>query len=228
LKISNDRSTAVVHGLRARSDAIVVGMGTVREDDPLLLARGVDNARPLLRAVIGADDLVMGGQLLKTTADSPVVLYLSAAFGRGESPEVVELIADGLRKMQMAGIEVVQLEPVAPHRLSLSDVLHDLWRRGATHVLVEPGPTLAGSFLNQGLVDRLWVFRSPKPLAELVDYTPVRYRDKPAPAAAAVPASYGLTGRTLLDGDHLTEYLNPVSPVCFASAPSADFVLIAS
>ena len=91
-------------------------------------------------------------------------------------------------------------------------VLSDL---GAlTHVLVEPGPTLARSFFESGLVDRVWVFRSPKPVGA-----------QDAPSAVAVPSDYVKTGELEIDGDRLTEYLNPKSEVYFAPEPSADFVL---
>jgi hypothetical protein len=64
------------------------------------------------------------------------------------------------------------------------------------------------------LVDRLWVFRSPKVV-----------NDPTAPAAAALSEYFVESGRVDLDGDTLTEYLNPRSPVLFVNTPSADFVL---
>jgi riboflavin biosynthesis pyrimidine reductase len=83
-----------------------------------------------------------------------------------------------------------------------------------THLLVEPGPTLAQSFLDDNLADRLWVFQSPR-----------RLNDPTAPAAAAIPPGFIPTGQLTLAGDTLTEYLNTGSPVFFANTPSADWVL---
>jgi riboflavin biosynthesis pyrimidine reductase len=85
----------------------------------------------------------------------------------------------------------------------------------ATHVLVEPGPTLAAAFFAEGdLVDRVWVFDSP-----------ARIDEPSSPDAPAVPAHFVKTGQVELDRDVLTEYLNPASPMFFAREGSADLVL---
>ena len=99
--------------------------------------------------------------------------------------------------------------------MSLPAVLSELHAARVTHLIVEPGPTLAGSFLTEGRADRVWVFRSGR-----------RIDDDTAPAAAPVPPHYVVTGEVDLDGDRLTEYLNPRSDVYFGPYPSADFELI--
>jgi len=99
--------------------------------------------------------------------------------------------------------------------LDLEQVLEPLAHFGVTHVLVECGPTLAHTFLTRGLADRVWVIRS----------TTVHVNEPTAPAGVGVPSSYVRTGELNVDGDHLTEYLNPSSPVFFSAEPSADFNL---
>ena len=82
-------------------------------------------------------------------------------------------------------------------------------------MLVEPGPTLARDFFDrQILVDRVWLIRSPN-----------RIDAADAPVGVGIPSNYKKTGEIDLEGDRLTEYLNPASPVFFAAEPSADFVL---
>jgi riboflavin biosynthesis pyrimidine reductase len=112
------------------------------------------------------------------------------------------------------GVNVIPLGRTAIRRVSLPMVMQRL-APNATHVLVEPGPTLARSFLREGeLPDRIWVIRSAKRI------------DQPsAPAGVGVPSDFVKTGEIDLAGDRLIEYLNPASPVFFAAAPSADFVL---
>jgi diaminohydroxyphosphoribosylaminopyrimidine deaminase / 5-amino-6-(5-phosphoribosylamino)uracil reductase len=111
--VSGEESRRLVHELRAASDAVAVGMGTVRADAPRLDARGVDAPRQPRRL----------------------------AFGRGPLPEGSEL---ELR----AG--------------SLRDELRALGAEGVQSLLVEGGPTLAGAFFAQDLVDRVLVFVAPK------------------------------------------------------------------
>jgi riboflavin biosynthesis pyrimidine reductase len=97
----------------------------------------------------------------------------------------------------------------------LSDLLTTAAReRGVTHLLVEPGPTLARAFFEAGLVDRVWQIRSPK-----------RVDDASAPAAAGIPGDFLRSGQLDLDGDVLSEFLNPASTVFFAAERSADLVL---
>ncbi|HSI36012.1 MAG: bifunctional diaminohydroxyphosphoribosylaminopyrimidine deaminase/5-amino-6-(5-phosphoribosylamino)uracil reductase RibD [Phycisphaerae bacterium] len=224
MQISNAASSRLVHQLRARSDAILVGMGTVREDDPTLTARGVRFARPLIRAVVGSGDLMMNGQLLKTRDSGPVVRYVAATL-RDERAEHPEMLERALEKLARFGIEVVTVPRTGEHRVDLRAVLADLHARGVTHLMVEPGPTLARSFIAEGLVDRLWVFRSANTLDELVVYSPVKYRGQPAPVAAEIPAVYLQSGQLDCEGDVLSEYLNPASAAYFATTPSADLVL---
>ena len=80
-------------------------------------------------------------------------------------------------------------------------------------MLIESGPTLAASFFEQNLCDRLWIIHSPKSIDEPT-----------APSAPVMPADYIKTSEVNLDGDVLCEYLNPRSPVYFATQPSADMV----
>jgi diaminohydroxyphosphoribosylaminopyrimidine deaminase / 5-amino-6-(5-phosphoribosylamino)uracil reductase len=111
--ISGDASRRIVHGLRAASDAVAVGMGTVRADAPRLDARGVQGGRQPRRL----------------------------AFGRGPIPEGSEL----------------ELRP-GP----LAEELDALAAEGVQSLLLEGGPTLAGAFLREDLIDKLLVFVAPK------------------------------------------------------------------
>jgi diaminohydroxyphosphoribosylaminopyrimidine deaminase / 5-amino-6-(5-phosphoribosylamino)uracil reductase len=111
--ISGEQSRRLVHELRAESDAVAVGMGTVRADDPRLDARGVDAPRQPRRV----------------------------AFGRGLLPEGSELeLRSG----------------------PLREELAVLASEGVQSLLLEGGPTLAGAFFAEGLVDKLLVFVAPK------------------------------------------------------------------
>jgi riboflavin biosynthesis pyrimidine reductase len=139
------------------------------------------------------------------TGQGDIIVYCSKAAGR----RIVINDADKLRDVG-AGVGLVDVG--ADGHLSLPQVLQDLG--GGLHAMVEPGPTLARAFFTANLVDRVWVIRSPKTIAEPT-----------APSAASIPSHYVETGSIQLGRDTLTEYLNAQSPLFSAATPSADFVL---
>ncbi|MBC8105273.1 MAG: bifunctional diaminohydroxyphosphoribosylaminopyrimidine deaminase/5-amino-6-(5-phosphoribosylamino)uracil reductase RibD [Anaerolineae bacterium] len=201
VRITSDASDRVVHQLRARCDAIAVGTNTVLADDPLLTARGVEGSRPLLRVVLSNTlNIPLTSKLVTSAREHPVVVYCS------ESASF-----ENAKQLRDSGVEVVVL-PNHDSHFSFADVLSDLHRRSVTHLLVEPGPTLARYMFGRSQADRVWVFRSPKPIEE-------------GNATAAPNVEYPSTGSIEIAGDVLTEYLNPQSLVFFSPHPSADFVL---
>jgi diaminohydroxyphosphoribosylaminopyrimidine deaminase / 5-amino-6-(5-phosphoribosylamino)uracil reductase len=115
--VSGEESRRVVHELRAASDAVAVGMGTVRADAPRLDARGVGATRQPRRL----------------------------AFGRGPLPEGSEL------ELRTGPLE---------------DELRALGAGGVQSLLLEGGPTLATSFFEAGLVDKLLLFIAPLGVGE--------------------------------------------------------------
>jgi riboflavin biosynthesis pyrimidine reductase len=98
--------------------------------------------------------------------------------------------------------------------LSLVDAIRppgvELW----SHLLVEPGPTLAKGFFDENAADRLWVFRSSN-----------RLDDESALSAAKIPDHFIETARCQFADDTLIEYLNSRSRVYFDASASADIVL---
>jgi diaminohydroxyphosphoribosylaminopyrimidine deaminase/5-amino-6-(5-phosphoribosylamino)uracil reductase len=202
VRISNSTATAQIHAMRSRCDAILVGINTVLRDDPLLTVRGVGEARPLLRMVLDTH--------LRLPMRSRLVQSAKEHEGWAFCDEVAER-SDKAAELRDAGVRVIGCGVGNDGKLQLSDVLSAC---GAiTHLLVEPGPTIAASFLSAGFADRIWIIRSPRKIAE---------PDAPRAPVVAWPA----TATKNLDGDDLTEYLNPDSPVYFTATPSADFQLI--
>jgi diaminohydroxyphosphoribosylaminopyrimidine deaminase/5-amino-6-(5-phosphoribosylamino)uracil reductase len=202
VQISGPESQRLVHQLRARSDAVLVGINTVLADDPLLTARGVDSARPSPRVVLD--------RRLRVPLDSRLVRSLNdAALIVGTTTAAAASAPDKVAALRAAGAVVHEWDRLETALFELADVV------GITHLLVEPGPTLARSFIEKNLADRVWLFRS----TDVIN-------DPTAPAAARVP--YPPVAQMPLGRDTLTEYLNPASPVFFAAEPSADFVLAAA
>ena len=143
--ISGAESRAEVHKLRGRADAIVVGAGTLRADDPLLTARppGPRVARRVVLARRG--DLPAECQLTRTAREAPVLVLTEPAG------------AAKLESWRAAGCEVTVFNDLMP-----PVVLAELGRRGMTNVLLEGGPGVAGAFFDAGCVDEVWAFVAPK------------------------------------------------------------------
>jgi diaminohydroxyphosphoribosylaminopyrimidine deaminase/5-amino-6-(5-phosphoribosylamino)uracil reductase len=207
IQISNATSLRVVHELRGRSDAILVGINTVLNDDPLLIARDVPDARAIIRIVLDSRlRLPMESRLVRTAQQYRVIVEFDRRLAEAER--------DKLRALQQAGVQPFHVERRFDG-LNLEQVFAPLAHFGVTHVLVEPGPTLARGMLNDpAIVDRVWIIHSSK-----------RIDEPTAPAGVGIPPEYVKTGEIDIDGDRLVEYLNPRSPAYFAPEPSADFVL---
>lgn len=158
--ISNEASRAHVHELRARVDAVVVGIGTVLADDPLLTARLAGSAPPARfarRVVVDPNLRLPARTRLLASLPTPLTLAVRAELVRAPTPR--------LRQLQKLGVEFVGLPASRrdPARLLLRPLLRHLARRhAATNVLVEGGPTLLGALLAQRLADQIMVFVAPK------------------------------------------------------------------
>ncbi|MCB1735458.1 MAG: bifunctional diaminohydroxyphosphoribosylaminopyrimidine deaminase/5-amino-6-(5-phosphoribosylamino)uracil reductase RibD [Gammaproteobacteria bacterium] len=147
--ITGEAARADVHRLRARSEAIVTGIGTVLADDPSMNVR-LDNAREVvqpLRVVLDPDLMMPAdAQMLSLPGDTLVLTSV------GAGDDIEDLVA--------AGAEIRWLGGDAEH-VDLAAVLKTLAELGVNEVMVEAGATLSGAFLTAGLVDELIVYLAP-------------------------------------------------------------------
>ena len=145
--ITGPQARRRVQLLRARHDAVLVGVGTALADDPDLNCR-LDGARarPLVRVVADSDlRLPLASRLANTTAAAPV--WLVAA------PDAVSVRRQALTAKGVEVVDAARHDPAA--------MLAALGAHGLTRVLVEGGGTLAASLLAADLVDRLVWFCAP-------------------------------------------------------------------
>ncbi|MER7760098.1 bifunctional diaminohydroxyphosphoribosylaminopyrimidine deaminase/5-amino-6-(5-phosphoribosylamino)uracil reductase RibD [Streptomyces sp. NPDC097619] len=141
--ISSPESRADVHRLRAGSDAVVVGSGTLRADDPHLAVRGVEGAVQPLRVVLDTRATITpGARVLDAAAPTLVAV--------GEDADTDHL----------PGVDLVRL-PRTGGGLSVDALLAELYARGVRSVLLEGGPTLAGAFVAAGAVDEVVGYLAP-------------------------------------------------------------------
>lgn len=151
LQITGEATRARVHLMRAMSDAILVGIGTVLADDPALTCRlpGMVKASPVRVVLDAALRLPPTSQLVRSAREIPV--WVMAAM---DAPSERE------RLLSEQGVTVIRTQ-ANDGTLDLPSVLGALAERGTTRLMVEGGPRVAASFLRADLVDEAVLLHGP-------------------------------------------------------------------
>jgi diaminohydroxyphosphoribosylaminopyrimidine deaminase/5-amino-6-(5-phosphoribosylamino)uracil reductase len=152
--ITGEAAKARVHLLRAQCDAVLVGIGTVQADDPLLTCRlpGMEAQSPV-RVVLDRALRISGtSRLVHSARETPLWVMTSSL---SEAPAAMKLGAAGAQVIRVA------TTTTPPPGLDLVNVLHALAEKGITRLLVEGGARVASSFVTAGLVDEVWLLRGP-------------------------------------------------------------------
>lgn len=152
--ISCPESRNLVHQLRNQVDAVMVGSGTVKADNPRLTTRLPEGGRDAVRIIVdGSLTTRPQARVYDRSADTGVILVTAA-----DRP------AADLQSYQALGVDVIQV-PRRGEGLDLGAALAELGKRNLQYLLLEGGSVLGGAMLRAGLVDRLMIFVAPKLLA---------------------------------------------------------------
>lgn len=162
--ISNDLSRQRVHEIRARVDAVIVGIGTVRADNPTLTARDVEIKRTARRVVVDPQlSLPNPSKLLNTPGQAPLTVAIDQ--------RLFDTDPDRLKSVADLGVELLGLPalPGAPdNQLDLRPLLEHLSQtHNAMNIFTEGGAHLTGALLKQGLADQVLAFVAPKVVGDL-------------------------------------------------------------
>lgn len=153
------QANAFVHELRHANDAILVGVGTVLADDPLLTDRtGKPRRRPLLRVVLDSQLRIPINAKLVTSAADDVVVFCC----HGDSAH--------RRELEQRGVRVV-IAPEAGGRVDFATVLEWLGREKLLSVMVEGGAEVNRDVLQNDVADKIIVIRSSKSLSDGLHWT---------------------------------------------------------
>jgi diaminohydroxyphosphoribosylaminopyrimidine deaminase/5-amino-6-(5-phosphoribosylamino)uracil reductase len=153
--ITSDVARAHVHRLRHQHDAIMVGVGTIIADDPLLTDRsGLPRRRPLLRVIVDSRlRFPPESRVVKTAKDDVLVLCSFAEENRK-------------RQLQQQGIRVEQVAVgVGDGRPDMAGIARRLGTMEITSLLIEGGAMINGAALASGVVDKVFLYYAPKILA---------------------------------------------------------------
>jgi diaminohydroxyphosphoribosylaminopyrimidine deaminase/5-amino-6-(5-phosphoribosylamino)uracil reductase len=151
--ITGPEARTRVHLMRARADAVMIGAGTARADDPMLDARGLGprTVQPERIIIDGGLSLPLTGRLAATARDIPVrVLH------RAGAP------AERLVALKDIGVTLTEVTAHGGGLLDMTDAMQCLAGAGVTRVLCEGGGKLAASLLEAGLVDEIALFTAGK------------------------------------------------------------------
>lgn len=142
--ITGPEARRAVHSMRYRHDAVMVGAGTARADDPELTVRDMGVTRQPVRVVVSRHlDLPLLGKLARSAGDTPLWI----CHGESADPERVKAWEGLGATLLPCAVDGMQLDS--------ADILQHLGRSGLTRVFCEGGGSLAASLLADDLVDEL-------------------------------------------------------------------------
>ncbi|MEM1364346.1 MAG: bifunctional diaminohydroxyphosphoribosylaminopyrimidine deaminase/5-amino-6-(5-phosphoribosylamino)uracil reductase RibD [Pseudomonadota bacterium] len=165
--ITGEQSRAQVHLMRAQADAILVGAGTLRADDPSLTCRlpGLGHRSPLRIVLGGREELPLEAQVFTTARHVPTLLVPGAPLSAARRADFTGM-----------GVEILGSEP-ADGRAPWPELLDDLGARGLSSLLVEGGASIAQSLLDAGMAGRISLLQGPDNLGSGAIASPVTPAD---------------------------------------------------
>jgi len=228
--ISSDYSRYLVHRLRAKADAVIVGKQTFVQDNPSLTVRLDSYKQDIVDyfsrgecAISGRDNYFMrslfSGEIGECPQPLRVVVGLTGALDTGSSifyddnyviyeneSKLSEMIrGDSALKKTVTGLNIVPL-PAENRQDSVMAVLEDLGSRGVMLALLEGGGTLAGSFMEAGEIDQFMYFITPRILGNGVSPISGRGVDKIADSLYLRDVSAMMVGDNLLYNGYRETY----------------------
>jgi diaminohydroxyphosphoribosylaminopyrimidine deaminase/5-amino-6-(5-phosphoribosylamino)uracil reductase len=159
--ITGEAARAHAHDLRHQHDAILVGIGTILADNPLLTDRsGHPRRRPLLRMILDSQlRLPLDSQLIRSVKSS------TANSSHDHDVVVFTSSADAKKKNELEsyGVRVETLPPAPPDgRPNLATVIRRLGELEITSLMIEGGSTINGAAFSAGVVDKVFLYYAPE------------------------------------------------------------------
>ena len=150
--VTGEKARRFVHRLRHAVDAILVGVGTVRADNPRLTTRldakkGVDPVRIVLDTHLS---IPPGAVILALDSDADTILIAGKKAAKAKR-----------KQLQREGVRIIE-QPLKKGRIDLASLMMRLGSEGITSLLIEGGSTVLASALKTGIVDKVLFFYAPK------------------------------------------------------------------
>lgn len=167
--ITSEAARAHVHELRHANDAIMVGVGTVIADDPLLTDRtGLPRRRPLMRVILDSRlRLPLDARVVKTAKQDLMVFCCFAEEHKRRQLESRGVIVQQVPMQRSADGTIVfpTGAPAVDGRPDLDRVMHNLGEREITSLIIEGGAMVNWAALSADVVDKIFFYYAPRILA---------------------------------------------------------------
>ena len=150
--LTSEESRRLVQELRAASDGIMVGIGTILKDDPRLNLRiKKRKGNPPAKIIVDSRlKIPLRAEIFFSKPDSEVIIATTASIGNESK----------LRKLKEMGAEIIQTRS-REGRVDLRELMKELYKRGLRSILLEGGSELNASAINDGIVDKVFYFYAP-------------------------------------------------------------------
>lgn len=157
--LTGKESVRYVHKLRSEYDAVLVGTGTIKTDNPLLSVRKVKGRNPKRIIIDGKLSIPLNSRVIDNSKSAETLVLTSAL----SSKKKIEVLSK-------KGIKVFQIKSDKNKRLKLENVLKELAAQKISSVLVEGGSEIFSQFIEKQLFDELIVLQSPRILGKGIGY----------------------------------------------------------
>ncbi len=154
-RITGEAARAHVQQLRHENDALLVGVGTVLADDPVLSDRsGLARRRPLLRVILDSHlRIPLDSRLVQSAANDDVLVFC------------LERSEEKKKWLRERGIRVENIHGSSQGRVDLHEVMRRLGQLEITSLMIEGGSAINGAALAAGVIDKIFFYYAPKILA---------------------------------------------------------------
>ena len=152
-------SVKYVHKLRSEYDAVLVGAGTIKTDNPLLTVREVKGRNPQRIIIDGELSIPADSNVIKNAKSIETWIFTSTASAKKKIDSLFE-----------KGVKIIQLKSDRNKVLNIKDVLKELANQNISSVLVEGGSEIFSQFIEEELFDEIIVLQSPKILGKGIGY----------------------------------------------------------
>ena len=190
--ITSPEARSHVHEMRHANDAVLVGVGTIIADDPLLTDRtGLARRRPLLRVILDSRlRLPLNSRVVKTARGDVIVFCCFAEEHKRQELEALGVVVEQVPMPTPPGDTILfpGSAPASDGRPDLERVMAELGRREITSVIIEGGAMVNWAALSARIVDKVFLYYAPKILA----------------GTGSVPFSLGPGYRRMSEAAHVT------------------------